>query len=180
MLMQFRSHGDREPRRRTNVLEFLKDNIGKTQLIKKFIKVEAFPAKNFPETKEIPGENIKVEASPTKNSPETKVMPGENIKVEASPTKNFPETKEIPGKSIKKIVVPVITISLQVKLVLLKKIPPMLDQVAQVSFNLLNNPMHFMKLNLHLLLTVIDMPETPPPVESLQPDSEQPESSGKW
>lgn len=102
MLMQFRSHGDREPRRRTNVLEFLKDNIGKTQLIKKFIKVEASPAKNFPETKEIPGENIKVEASPTKNSPETKVMLGENIKVEASPTKNFPETKEIPGKSIKK------------------------------------------------------------------------------
>lgn len=56
----------------------------------------------------------------------------------------------------------------------------MLDQLAQVSFNMVNNAMNFMKLNLHLLLTVIDMPETPPPVESLQHDSEQPESSGKW
>jgi hypothetical protein len=55
MLMQFRSHGDREPRRKTNVLEFLKESIGKTQLIKKFIKVEASPAKKFPETKEKPG-----------------------------------------------------------------------------------------------------------------------------
>jgi hypothetical protein len=56
MLLQYRSHGDREPRRKTNVLEFLKENIGKTQLIKKFIKVDASPAKKCPEIKEKPGE----------------------------------------------------------------------------------------------------------------------------
>jgi hypothetical protein len=51
MLLQFKSHGERRNR---NVLDFLKENIGKTQLIKKFIKVDASPAKH-PEIKEDPG-----------------------------------------------------------------------------------------------------------------------------
>lgn len=55
MLLQFNSH-DSEPRRNRNVLEFLKINIGKTQLIKKFIKVDGFPSKKAQVLKELPGE----------------------------------------------------------------------------------------------------------------------------
>lgn len=53
MLLQFKSHGERRNR---NVLEFLKENIGKTQLIRKFIKAEASPEKKCKEIKEDPGE----------------------------------------------------------------------------------------------------------------------------
>lgn len=56
MLLQLRPHGDRENRKNMNVLQFLKENIGKTQLIKKFITQNASPAKRRTEIKEEPGE----------------------------------------------------------------------------------------------------------------------------